>query len=196
MRHAAGGSTRSEPAAAPTGTDPTRPGDPGSRPPLLAAGRRGDGRDGLQSAGPAGERTDRWPSPDRRRAVDHRRAAWPAGHRRRRRESARRDAAVMSGERAASPATGSVDPVTLAVIRSAIYSIAEEMRVIVMRSARSPLLKEAGDLSCVLTDAQGRMIAQGNQDIPIHLGVMGFTVKEFLKRHPAETLRDGDVFYT
>ena len=70
------------------------------------------------------------------------------------------------------------------------------MRLIVMRSARSPLLKEAGDLSCVLTDAQGRMIAQGDQDIPIHLGVMGFTVKEFLKLHPAETLRDGDVFYT
>jgi len=30
-----------------------------------------------------------------------------------------------------------------------------------MRSARSPLLKEAGDLSSALTDAEGRLIAQG-----------------------------------
>jgi N-methylhydantoinase B len=89
-----------------------------------------------------------------------------------------------------------VDPVTLEVVRNAVYAIAEEMRVVVMRSARSPLLKEAGDLSCVLTDPQGRLIAQGNLDIPIHLGVMCFTVKEFLKRIPAEKLRDGDVFFT
>lgn len=93
-------------------------------------------------------------------------------------------------------ATERVDPVTLEVVRNAIFSIAEEMRVIVMRSARSPLLKEAGDLSCVLTDARGRLIAQGNLDNPIHLGVMCFTVKEFLLRFPPETLRDGDVFYT
>ena len=78
-------------------------------------------------------------------------------------------------------------PATLEVVRNALYAIAEEMSVIVMRSARSPLLKEAGDLSSALTDADGRLIAQG-RDIPIHLGVMGFTVKEFLKRVPREQL--------
>src|SRR3982751_2495008 len=79
------------------------------------------------------------------------------------------------------PAKATVHPVTLEVVRSALYAIAEEMSVIVMRSARSPLLKEAGDLSSALTDAEGRLIAQG-RDIPIHMGVMAFTVKEFLKR--------------
>jgi len=85
-------------------------------------------------------------------------------------------------------------PATLEVVRNALYAIAEEMSVIVMRSARSPLLKEAGDLSSALTDAEGRLIAQG-RDIPIHLGVMGFTVKEFLKRVPRERLCDGDVWF-
>ena len=80
------------------------------------------------------------------------------------------------------------------MVRNALYAIAEEMSVIVMRSARSPLLKEAGDLSSALTDAQGRLIAQG-RDIPIHMGVMGFTVKEFLERVPADELRDGDVWF-
>ena len=87
-----------------------------------------------------------------------------------------------------------LSPVTVEVVRNALYAIAEEMSVIVMRSARSPLLKEAGDLSSALTDAEGRLIAQG-RDIPIHMGVMGFTVKEFLKRVPASTLREGDVWF-
>ncbi|MFQ5694005.1 MAG: hydantoinase B/oxoprolinase family protein, partial [Nitrospinota bacterium] len=88
-----------------------------------------------------------------------------------------------------------VDPVTLELIRNAVLAAAEEMRFIVMRSARAPLLKEAGDLSCVLTDAEGRLVAQG-RDIPIHLGVMAFTVKEFLKRVPPGALRPGDVYLT
>ena len=86
-------------------------------------------------------------------------------------------------------------PITLEVVRHAVLAIAEEMSVIVMRSARSPLLKEAGDLSSALTDARGRLIAQG-RDIPIHLGVMAFTVKAFLERVPRRDLRDGDVYYT
>ncbi len=86
------------------------------------------------------------------------------------------------------------DPVTLEVVRNALYAIAEEMSVIVMRSARSPLLKEAGDLSSSLTDARGRLIAQG-RDIPMHMGVMGFTVKALLERVPPERMRDGDVWY-
>ncbi|HYB58053.1 MAG TPA: hydantoinase B/oxoprolinase family protein, partial [Alphaproteobacteria bacterium] len=87
-----------------------------------------------------------------------------------------------------------IDPVTLEVIRSALTATAEEMSLVVMRSARSPLLREAGDLSSALTDAKGEMIAQG-RDIPMHLGVMCFTVKEFLKRVPASTLASGDVWF-
>jgi N-methylhydantoinase B len=86
------------------------------------------------------------------------------------------------------------DPVTLEVVRHALYAIAEEMSVIVMRSARSPLLKEAGDLSSCLTDAEGCLIAQG-RDIPMHMGVMGFTVKALLERVPAARMREGDVWY-
>lgn len=87
-----------------------------------------------------------------------------------------------------------VDPFTLEVIRHALTSIAEEMSLVVMRSARSPLLREAGDLSSALTDSQGNMIAQG-RDIPMHLGVMCFTVREFLKRVPASRLAPGDVWF-
>ena len=46
-----------------------------------------------------------------------------------------------------------VDPFTLEVIRNGLSAIAEEMSLVVMRSARSPLLREAGDLSSALTTA-------------------------------------------
>ena len=90
--------------------------------------------------------------------------------------------------------TNRLDPITLEVIHSALATAAEEMSLVVMRSARSPLLREAGDLSSALTDARGEMIAQG-RDIPMHLGVMCFTVKEFLKRVPPSAMSPGDVWF-
>lgn len=87
----------------------------------------------------------------------------------------------------------SIDPVSLEVIRNALTAIAEEMSMVVMRAARSPLLREAGDHSSALTDAEGFLVAQG-ADVPVHLGVMSFTVREFLERVPADRLRPGDVW--
>lgn len=90
--------------------------------------------------------------------------------------------------------TSPIDPITLEVVRNALTATAEEMSLVVMRSARSPLLREAGDLSSALTDADGHLIAQG-RDIPMHMGVMSFTVGEFLKRVPKERLTPGDVWF-
>lgn len=82
---------------------------------------------------------------------------------------------------------------TAEVIRHAFASTAEEMSSIVQRCARSPLLRESGDHSSALTAADGGIIAQG-QDLPIHLGVMSFTVREMLKQIPASELKPGDVW--
>ena len=88
----------------------------------------------------------------------------------------------------------SPDPFTIEVIRHGLTQAAEEMSLTVMRAARSPLLREAGDLSSAITDADGLLIAQG-RDIPMHMGVMSFTVQEFLKHVPAEKLAPGDVWF-
>ena len=87
-----------------------------------------------------------------------------------------------------------IDMFSVEVIRNALTSAAEEMSLIVMRSARSPLLREAGDLSSALTDAQGELIAQGH-DVPVHLGVMSYTVKEFLKRVSPDRLKEKDIWF-
>jgi len=96
---------------------------------------------------------------------------------------------------AISPIRTTVHPVTLEVVRNAVASTAEEMRVIMMRSARSPLMKEAGDFSCAITDREGELIAEG-RDNPVHLGVMAFTVRELLKYIPRATMQPGDMYLT
>lgn len=90
--------------------------------------------------------------------------------------------------------TPRVDPITLEVIRNALTAAAEEMSMVIMRAARSPLLREAGDHSSAITDQDGFLIAQG-RDVPMHLGVMSFTVREFLKRVPKAKLAPGDVWF-
>lgn len=86
-----------------------------------------------------------------------------------------------------------LDPVSLEVIRNGLTSVAEEMSGVVMRAARSPLLREAGDHSSALTDMHGYLVAQG-KDVPVHLGVLSFTVKEFIRVVGYDAFRPGDVW--
>ncbi len=85
-----------------------------------------------------------------------------------------------------------LDPFAVEVIRHGLSAAAEEMSLVMTRSARSPLLREAGDLSSAITDAKGDLVGQG-RDIPIHLGAMAYTVPELLKVVPAASLNDGDA---
>lgn len=85
-----------------------------------------------------------------------------------------------------------LDPFVVEVMRHALSAIAEEMSLVLVRSARSPLLREAGDLSSTITDAAGGLVAQG-RDIPVHLGAMAYTVRELLKVYPLARLREGDA---
>lgn len=85
-----------------------------------------------------------------------------------------------------------LDPFVVEVIRHGLSAAAEEMSLVMTRSARSPLLREAGDLSSAITDAEGGLVGQG-RDIPIHLGAMAYTVRELLKVCPAEAMREGDA---
>jgi N-methylhydantoinase B len=58
-------------------------------------------------------------------------------------------------------ALSSTDPATFEVVKNALYCAAEEMKVVLAKTAYSPLLKVAGDYSCGLFDVQGEMVAQG-----------------------------------
>ncbi|MBN1218960.1 MAG: hydantoinase B/oxoprolinase family protein [Anaerolineae bacterium] len=67
------------------------------------------------------------------------------------------------------------DPVLLELFKNRFASIAEEMGMVLRRTAYSPNIKERLDFSCALFDPQGRMIAQAAH-IPVHLGAMPISV--------------------
>ena len=90
------------------------------------------------------------------------------------------------------PSIMSTDPATFEVVKNSLYSIAEEMKVVLAKTAYSPILKVAGDYSCGVFDTQGQMVAQG-PDLPIHLGSMPDAVKAVITAWGDE-IAPGDVF--
>ncbi|MCX4707492.1 hydantoinase B/oxoprolinase family protein [Streptomyces griseus] len=85
-----------------------------------------------------------------------------------------------------------VDPVMLEVFNNLFMSIAEQMGVRLENTAHSVNIKERLDFSCALFDAEGNLIANAPH-IPVHLGSMGESIKEVLRRNEG-TLRSGDVY--
>ena len=83
------------------------------------------------------------------------------------------------------------DPARFEVVKNALSSAAEEMKIVLARTAYSPLLKVAGDYSCGIFDIAGNMVAQG-PDLPIHLGSMPDAVRAVVRAFP--DVSPGDVF--
>jgi N-methylhydantoinase B len=87
--------------------------------------------------------------------------------------------------------TGLADPITFAVIKSAFDSIADEMAYTVMRTARSPIVRDVLDYSATLCDAEGQIIAQA-KTVALHLGAVPDAMAE-VQKHYRDDLAPGDV---
>ena len=75
------------------------------------------------------------------------------------------------------------DPARFEVVKNALTCAAEEMKIVLAKTAYSPLLKVAGDYSCGIFDIAGNMVAQG-PDLPIHLGSMPDAVRAVVRAFP------------
>lgn len=88
-----------------------------------------------------------------------------------------------------------LDAITLSVIQAHLISVAEEMGVLTMQTARSNLIKEGGDFSTALFDGKGRLIEHG-RDMPAHQGLFPVLVREALPRIDFNRLHAGTAFIT
>src|SRR5258708_14384708 len=84
------------------------------------------------------------------------------------------------------------DPARFEVVKNALTSAAEEMKIVLAKTAYSPLLKVAGDYSCGIFDVAGNMVAQG-PDLPIHLGSMPDAVRAVVRAFPDVAPGDGFI---
>ncbi|WP_198547449.1 hydantoinase B/oxoprolinase family protein [Streptomyces jeddahensis] len=84
------------------------------------------------------------------------------------------------------------DPVLLEVFNNLFMSIAEQMGARLESTAQSVNIKERLDFSCALIDPDGNLVANAPH-IPVHLGSMGTSVKEVIRRR-RDSMRPGDAY--
>ena len=77
-----------------------------------------------------------------------------------------------------------------------LIAVVEEQAQIMIRTAFSTTVREAGDLSAGIFDLDGRMMAQAVTGTPGHVNSMAESVGHFLKKFPIETMRAGDHYIT
>ncbi|MEM7407562.1 MAG: hydantoinase B/oxoprolinase family protein [Pseudomonadota bacterium] len=88
---------------------------------------------------------------------------------------------------------GNVSPADQAVITQALLAAANEMGAKLIRSAHSPIVREAADCSTALLDRHGNVIAQAEL-IPLQLGSISHTFAPCLEVGGTEGLSDDDFF--
>ena len=77
-----------------------------------------------------------------------------------------------------------------------LLAIVEEQAQVLMRTAFSTVVREAGDLSAGVFDVKGEMLAQAVTGTPGHVNSMAEAVKKFLVKYPVSKLQPGDVLLT
>jgi len=82
-----------------------------------------------------------------------------------------------------------IDPIKLEIFKALYRSVAEEMGLVLRRTAFSPNIKERRDYSCAVFDSKGELIAQG-EHMPVHLGSMPMSVKAAIS---AQKMLEGDI---
>jgi N-methylhydantoinase B len=85
-----------------------------------------------------------------------------------------------------------IDPILLEVFRNAFESGADQMALILMRTAHSPIVRDAMDFSTALCDAAGHNLAQG-LTTPMHLGSFYDAMRHLIGQY-AGRIEPGDVF--
>ena len=77
-----------------------------------------------------------------------------------------------------------------------LIAVVEEQAQIMIRTAFSTTVREAGDLSAGIFDLHGRMMAQAVTGTPGHVNSMMESVGHFLAKFPAAGMKPGDHYIT
>ncbi len=88
------------------------------------------------------------------------------------------------------------DPVSLGILWNRLVSITDEIESTLVRTSFSTIVSESFDLTVVILDRQGRLVAQGSHSIPVFIGTAPRTLGYMLQKFPPELLSPGDVICT
>jgi N-methylhydantoinase B len=86
----------------------------------------------------------------------------------------------------------SADPITLEVVKNALSSIADEMALVILRTAYSSIVRDSMDYSTGLCDRNGRVIAHG-LTMALHLGAFPDAMHALIRDFGGD-MHEGDIF--
>ncbi len=90
--------------------------------------------------------------------------------------------------------TAGIDPVTFEVVRNAFVSICNEMALVVAKTAYSTPVNEGRDFASGIYDHEGKLISQGEFDLPAFVGLTHLTVPEVIRAIGRENMRPDDIY--
>jgi N-methylhydantoinase B len=89
-----------------------------------------------------------------------------------------------------------LDPVTIQLLWNRLISVVDEASSGLIRTAYTPSVKEYHDFCCAVFDVQARLLAHSTVTTPGLLGVIPDVMVNFVRMHPPESLKPGDVLIT
>jgi N-methylhydantoinase B len=93
-------------------------------------------------------------------------------------------------------ANSALAQIHMQIMWSRLIAVVEEQAQTLVRTAFSTSVREAGDLSAGVFDAEGRMLAQAVTGTPGHVNSMANAVKHFLAAYPLAAMKEGDHYVT
>ena len=92
--------------------------------------------------------------------------------------------------------TGALAGIQRQIMWNRLIAVVEEQAQVMIRTAFSTTVREAGDLSAGIFDMHGRMMAQAVTGTPGHVNSMMESVGHFLQKFPAASMKEGDHYIT
>ncbi|MBK17654.1 MAG: 5-oxoprolinase [Rhodospirillaceae bacterium] len=83
--------------------------------------------------------------------------------------------------------------IQLELIRESLVAVVNEMRANIIHSSYAAIIYEGHDFSCALMSADGRQVAQGLADHPIHIFAVPYSTREVVRAFK-DDIHEGDLF--
>ncbi len=85
------------------------------------------------------------------------------------------------------------DLVQLELIRESLIAVVNEMRANIIHSSYAAIIYEGHDFSCALMSSDGRQVAQGLADHPIHIFAVPYSTRQVVQAF-GQDIHEGDLF--
>ena len=88
------------------------------------------------------------------------------------------------------------DPISLEIMWSRLISVVDEAAATLVRTSFSTIVKESNDYACMLLAPNGDSLVNNTASIPSFIATLPNTMRHFLREHPPDDWKPGDVIMT